>query len=100
MTTKKIIFLLICISLLISTALAEDYKAVSITYGGQQYISVPSTSDVTYLYTSDIPQNGGLLLSFPDNDTYMVKSESSIKMITVNKNNHGIVETILGWLGL
>jgi len=30
----------------------------------------------------------------------MVRSVNSVEMITVNKNNPGIVETILGWLGL
>jgi hypothetical protein len=80
--------------------LAADYKSVSITEGGEQFISVPANMEVIYLYTSDVPENGGLVLSFPDNDTYMVKSENSIKMITVNKKNYSIIETILVWLGL
>jgi len=96
----KFILCLILMGVLISPVLADDYKLVSITYGGEQYMSIPSTSGVIYLYTSDIPQNGVLLLSFPDNDTYMVRSENSVQMITVNKNNRGIIETILGWLGL
>lgn len=97
---KLILFAIICVSLFIPSVLAEDYKIVSITYGGEQFVSVPSNVNVTYLYTSDVPQNGVLLLSFPDNDTYMVKSENSIKMITVSKSNRGIIETILGWFGL
>lgn len=97
---NKILILLLFVGILISPVLAEDYKAVSITYGGEQFVSVPSNVDVTYLYTSDVPQDGILLLSFPDNDTYMVRSENSIEMITVSKTNSGIIETILGWLGL
>jgi len=97
---EKILILMFLTCLVISPVLAEDYKLVSITYGGEQYISVPSTFNVTYLYTSDIPQNGNLLLSFPDNDTYMVRYENYVEMITVSKNNKGIIETILGWFGL
>lgn len=97
---KKILMLMFILCLIIPPVLAEDYKAISITYGGEQFVSVPSSADVTYLYTSDVPQNGVLLLSFPDNDTYMVKSENSIEMITVSKNDSGIIETILGWFGL
>lgn len=97
---NKILIFFLFIGFLICPVLAEDYKAVSITYGGEQFVSVPSSADVTYLYTSDVPQNGILLLSFPDNDTYMVRSENSIEMITVSKIDSGIIETILGWFGL
>lgn len=97
---NKILIFLLFIGFLIYPVLAEDNKAVSITYGGEQFVSVPSSADVTYLYTSDVPQDGILLLSFPDNDTYMVRSGNSIEMITVSKTNSGIIETILGWLGL
>ena len=96
----KFILCLILMGVLISPVLADDYKLLSITYGGEQYVSVPSNMNVTYLYTSDIPQNGILLLSSPGNDTYMVRYENSVEMITTNKNNRGIVETILVWLGL
>ena len=85
---------------LIFPVLADDYKPVSIEYEGDCFISVPSEASVMYLYTSDIPQNGILLLSSTYNDTYMVRSENSIEMITVNKNNYGVIEIILGWFGL
>lgn len=100
---NKILVLGLMISLAIYPVLAGDIKDVSICSigGGEVFMGVPSNMDVTYIYTSGIPQNGVLLLSMPDNDTYIVRYENSIEVVTVNKNEpNGIIETIFVWLGL
>lgn len=90
---------LLCISILVSFASAGESRAVSITEGGNQFISVPDNMPVTYLYMSSTPQNGRLLLSIGNSDTYMVNDGITIQMITVNKNESmSIIDTILGWL--
>jgi hypothetical protein len=92
---------LICFAFFVMPVLSDELQTVSITYGGDQFVSVPTNTNVTYLYTSSVPSNGILLLSLPDNDTYMVKSDTAIEMVTVNKSNlKNIIDTILGWVGL
>ena len=100
MKTKILILLsLICIGIFIPMVLAYDLQWVSITEGGTQFVSIPSNKNVIYSYASAIPQNGILILSIPENDTYLLDSENSIEFVTVNKATSGsIIDVILGWL--
>ena len=94
-----IIISLSCICFLVFPVLSDNFQEVSITEGGDQYISIPVNENVTYSYNSDIPQNGILILSLADNDTYLVNNGITIEMVTVNKNNSkSIVDMLFGWL--
>ena len=98
---NKILLLLsiICLVVFIPTVLAYELKPVSITEGGTQFVSIPSDKNVVYSYASDIPQNGLLILSLPENDTYLLDSDNTIEFITVSKVTTGsIIDMILGWL--
>jgi len=95
-----IIMSMICIGFFISPVLSYDLHAVSVVDGGTQFISVPVDKEVVYSYSSSVPQNGVLVFSLPDNDTYMVNNNNVIEMVTVRKSQEpkNIIEVILGWL--
>jgi hypothetical protein len=84
----------------IPPVLSDELQAVSITDGGTQFISVHMNKNIIYSYSSSIPQNGVMIFSLPDNDTYMVNSGDIIEMVTVSKKSTStnIIDMILGWL--
>jgi hypothetical protein len=94
-----IILFLICIGVLIPPVLSYDLQYVSITEGGNQFISIPMSKNVVYSYESSIPDGGILILSLPNENTYLVDTTNYIKMVTVKKETpKNIIEIILGWL--
>ena len=95
----KILILLIFMVGLILPALADDIQVVSITEDQTQFMAVPANENVIYSYASTVPQNGILVLSIANNDTYMVNDGITIQMVTVTKTeSKNIIDIILGWL--
>lgn len=96
---KLIILFMICIWVVSVPSVAiSNNKMVSITPGGTQYISVSSSANVTYIYTSIVPDNGKIILSIGNNDTYITENGNDVQMITVTKQpeSKNIIDIILG----